>query len=70
VHNQFVLLASAKNEEQYISRTLQSVVRQAICPMVYFNVDDVSTDKTAQFVYGYSRDYFFIRLIQRTRRNR
>jgi biofilm PGA synthesis N-glycosyltransferase PgaC len=66
VHNQFVLLASAKNEEQYISRTIQSVLRQAIRFLTWFIVGDALADKTAQFVHEYSRDSLpFIRRISR-----
>lgn len=62
---QFVLLTAAKNEEQYISYAIQSVVRQTIQPMAWFIVDDGSTDKTAHIVHGYSKDYPFIHLISR-----
>lgn len=65
MHNQFVLLTAAKNEEQYISHVIRSVVRQTIHPVAWFIVDDGSTDQTAHIVHGYSKDYPFIRLVSR-----
>jgi poly-beta-1,6-N-acetyl-D-glucosamine synthase len=63
--NRFVLLTAAKNEEQYISQAIRSVVRQTTHPVVWFIVDDGSTDRTASIVHGYSKDYPFIRLVSK-----
>jgi biofilm PGA synthesis N-glycosyltransferase PgaC len=63
MHSRFVLLTAAKNEEQYISHAIQSVVRQTLRPMAWFIVDDGSMDQTAHIVHGYSKDYPFIHLV-------
>lgn len=65
MQTRFVLLTAAKNEEQFIERTIQSVVRQTIHPLAWFIVDDGSADRTDQIVRDYSTSHQFIRLVSR-----
>lgn len=62
MQGKFLLLTSAKNEEQYISATIQSVLRQNIHPVAWFIVDDGSTDNTAQIISRYASEHHFIYL--------
>jgi poly-beta-1,6-N-acetyl-D-glucosamine synthase len=61
----YALMTSARNEEDYIEKTLQSVVNQTILPQRWFIVDDGSTDRTAEIVREYANDYDFIELVSR-----
>ncbi|MEI6067642.1 MAG: glycosyltransferase family A protein [Methylococcaceae bacterium] len=62
MQRKYILLTSAKNEEQYIGEAIQSVLRQSILPLAWFIMDDGSTDKTAQIVQNFSEKHAFIQL--------
>jgi len=62
MHSNFILLTAAKNEEKYIGIAIESVLRQNIRPVVWFIMDDGSTDQTAQIVQRYMSKHSFIRL--------
>lgn len=62
MQGKFILLTAAKNEEQYISGAIESVLRQSIHPLMWFIMDDGSTDKTAQIVRYFALKYPFIHL--------
>ena len=47
---QFVLITAARNEEQYISKTIESVLSQTIKPFKWVIVSDRSTDNTDNIV--------------------
>jgi glycosyltransferase involved in cell wall biosynthesis len=59
----FVLLTAAKNEEQYIARTIESVAHQTRRPEAWYIVDDGSTDHTATIIREYAASLPFIHLI-------
>lgn len=59
----YVLVTPAKNEEEYIGHTIQSVIKQTIKPIKWVIVSDGSTDKTDSIVNKYLKDYEFIELI-------
>lgn len=61
----YVLVTPAKNEEDYIEKTLASVVSQSILPRRWVIVSDGSTDRTDQIVADYAERYNFIRLVRR-----
>lgn len=60
----YVLLTAAYNEEAYIERTIQCVVRQSLLPRRWIIVSDNSTDRTDQIVQSYAEKYDFIRLLR------
>ena len=64
----YVLITPAHNEEEFISKTLDSMVAQTLLPERWIVVDDGSTDRTAQMVASYSRRYPWIELVSRPRR--
>src|SRR5436190_10795426 len=64
----YVLITPARNEEKFIPKTLDSVVAQTLLPERWIIVDDGSTDKTAEIVESYAKDYRWIELIRRPRR--
>lgn len=59
----FVLITAAKNEQNYITYAMESVLRQSIRPRAWFIVDDGSTDQTAQIVKRFASTNRFIHLL-------
>ena len=62
---EYVLITPAKNEEQFIEKTLQSVVAQTVLPQRWVIVSDGSTDRTDEIVSDYAERYPFIKLLRR-----
>jgi glycosyltransferase involved in cell wall biosynthesis len=61
----YVLISPARNEEKFITKTLDSVVAQTCLPQRWVIVDDNSTDQTAGIVESYARHYPWIELVRR-----
>jgi glycosyltransferase involved in cell wall biosynthesis len=61
----YVLITPARNEERFITKTLESMVAQTLLPECWVIVDDGSTDRTAEIVQDYSRCYPWIELVRR-----
>jgi len=62
----YVLITAAKNEQDYIEKTIQSVLHQTILPHKWIIVSDGSTDNTDSIVKKYMEKHDFIKLITRT----
>jgi poly-beta-1,6-N-acetyl-D-glucosamine synthase len=60
----YVLITSARNEEAFIGKTLDSVVGQTVLPECWVIVDDGSTDDTAEIVERYTARYPWIELVR------
>ena len=56
----YAIIIPAKNEEQDLPGTLDSIVKQTILPVIALVLDDHSTDATAEIVHVYSRRYPFV----------
>jgi len=68
----YVLITPAHNEEAFIEKTLASMVAQTMLPERWVIVDDGSTDRTAEIIQEYAKDFPWIqplRLPQRMDRN-
>lgn len=63
---QYVVITPAHNEEQYIQKTLRSMVNQEHLPAEWIIVNDNSTDSTGTLVMEYVRDHSWIKLIDRS----
>jgi glycosyltransferase involved in cell wall biosynthesis len=61
----YVLITPARNEERFITRTLDSMASQTLLPERWVIVDDGSTDKTAEIVERYTARYPWIELVRR-----
>jgi poly-beta-1,6-N-acetyl-D-glucosamine synthase len=61
----YVLVTPVRDEQDYISITIDSVVRQTVPPEQWVIVDDGSKDKTGQIIDEYARQYPWIRAIHR-----
>ena len=59
----YVIITPARNEEDYIEKTIQSVVGQTILPRKWVIVSDGSTDRTEEIVQRYCSVYPFIKLV-------
>jgi glycosyltransferase involved in cell wall biosynthesis len=64
-----VLITPARNEEAFIEKTLQSMVRQTVLPKRWVIVNDGSTDRTADIVHRYAAANAWIDVIDMPRRN-
>jgi poly-beta-1,6-N-acetyl-D-glucosamine synthase len=60
--SQYILLTAARDEEACIGEVIQSVLRQTIRPLVWFIMDDGSTDRTASIVKQFAAKHPFIHL--------
>jgi poly-beta-1,6-N-acetyl-D-glucosamine synthase len=60
----YVLVTPARNEEDFIELTLQSVVQQTVLPAKWVIVSDGSTDKTDDIVRKYTARYPWIELLR------
>src|ERR1035441_2668897 len=64
----YVLITSARNEEAFVQKTLESVVGQTRLPERWVIIDDGSSDRTAEIVAGYAEKFSWIRLIRNPKR--
>ena len=60
----YVLITPAKNEQQFVGKTIESVLAQSVLPREWIIVSDGSTDNTDQIVQEYCRDNPFLRLVR------
>lgn len=63
-HLSYVLITPARNEENNIERTIQSVIVQTLLPKRWIVVSDGSTDRTDDIVKKYLPDHPWIELIR------
>ena len=61
----YVLVTPARNEEDFIELTLQSVVSQTLLPVRWIIVSDGSTDRTEEIVERYAAQHEWIELVKR-----
>ena len=64
----YVLITSARNEESFITRTLDSVTTQTVLPERWVILDDGSSDQTAAIVADYAARFAWIMLVQQPKR--
>ena len=64
----YVLVTPARNEQDYITHTLSSVVAQTVLPEKWVVVSDGSTDRTDEIVKEYAVRYPWIELLRRPQR--
>lgn len=59
----YVLITPARNEEAFIEKTLESVIKQTVLPERWVIVNDGSTDATAAKIRPYLADHPWITLV-------
>jgi glycosyltransferase involved in cell wall biosynthesis len=66
----YVLITSARNEEDYIETTIRAVLSQTVLPARWVIVSDGSTDRTEEIVNSYASRHGFIKLLRLARDGR
>ena len=61
----YVVVTPAYNEQEYIRKTLESMVNQDLIPLEWVIVNDNSTDDTAAIVEEYANSYPWIKLVNK-----
>lgn len=59
----YVLITPARNEQEFIEKTIQSVAQQTFLPLKWVIVNDGSTDSTGAVVSEYAARYPWIELV-------
>lgn len=63
-HLSYVLITPARNEEDFLELTIQSVVRQTVRPLKWTIVSDGSTDRTDEIVNRYVTQHEWIEFVR------
>ena len=64
----YVIITPARDEEQHIEATIESVMGQTLRPAEWVIVDDGSTDRTSEILDQYAAQLPWIRLVHRPNR--
>jgi glycosyltransferase involved in cell wall biosynthesis len=64
----YVIVTPARDEEEYIEKTLKSVISQTVKPVEWIIVNDGSTDNTGRIIDECSKEYPWIYPIHRENR--
>lgn len=61
----YVVITPAYNEQEFIKKTLESMVKQQLLPLEWVIVNDNSTDDTATIIEEYAKQYPWIKLVNK-----
>src|ERR1700755_730209 len=64
----YVIITPARDEEEFLERTIISVAGQTIRPMQWIIVNDGSRDKTGKIIDSYAEIYPWITAVHRVNR--
>ena len=64
----YAIISPVRDEEQYIEKTIRSVIAQTVLPVRYVIVNDGSRDKTGSIIDGYAKKYPWISTVHRADR--
>jgi len=64
----YIIITPVRDEEQYIEKTIMSVISQTIRPIEWIIVDDGSTDNTGSIIDKYADQHGWIKTIHRSNR--
>jgi poly-beta-1,6-N-acetyl-D-glucosamine synthase len=62
----YVLITSAYNEEKYMAKTIESVLKQTLLPETWIIISDGSVDKTDSIIKEYGEKHSFIKYMRRS----
>lgn len=68
IKEKYVLITAAHNEQDFIEKTIHSVINQLHKPIEWIIVSDGSTDNTESIVHKYSLENSYIKLIVNDRK--
>lgn len=60
----YALIMPVRDEENYIGPMIESILTQTVLPAKWIIVDDGSSDRTAEIVARYCKEYSFLQLIR------
>jgi glycosyltransferase involved in cell wall biosynthesis len=60
----YALITPARNEQNFIEATIQSVINQSVRPVIWVIVSDGSTDRTDEIVNRYAAEHHWIELLR------
>lgn len=60
----YILITAARNEEELIKNTIQSVISQTVLPNKWIIINDGSTDRTEEIVSRYSATHPWVELLR------
>lgn len=60
----YMLITPARNEENFIEKTIRSVIAQTVLPEKWIIVSDGSTDRTDEIVKQFAKEYGWIELLR------
>lgn len=63
-HLSYVLITPARNEEQFIEKTIQSMIQQTVLPIKWIIVNDGSTDGTGDIVKRYLPGHHWMEMVE------
>jgi poly-beta-1,6-N-acetyl-D-glucosamine synthase len=66
----YVIVSPVRDEEQYLEKTIKSVIGQTVQPVEWIIVDDGSHDRTGEIAENYARQYSWIHVLHRPDRGR
>ena len=66
--SRYVIVSPVRDEEQYIEKTIRSVIAQTIQPSEWIIVNDGSHDNTARIIDAFAKEYPWIKVVHRTDR--
>ena len=69
-NKKYVIVTPVRDEEKYIAKTIESVVRQTIRPAEWIVVDDGSRDRTREIAEEYAKQYSWITVLHKQDRGR
>jgi len=61
--DKYIIISPVRNEEEYVEKTLSSVVNQSILPIEWILVNDGSIDRTVDLIKPYLEKYKWIKLV-------
>ncbi len=64
MNSSYVLITPARNEENFIEKTIRSVISQTTLPQKWMIINDNSTDGTNEIICSYAKKYDFIQVAQ------
>jgi biofilm PGA synthesis N-glycosyltransferase PgaC len=64
----YIIITPARDEEDYLERTILSVLRQSILPVQWILIDDGSRDKTGEIMDHYAQQHSWITICHRNDR--
>jgi poly-beta-1,6-N-acetyl-D-glucosamine synthase len=62
---QYIIITPARNEQEYIQKTIESIASQTIRPTRWIIVDDGSTDDTRRLIENAAKQYPWIQTLHR-----